>query len=55
MTLDERNAIIRMIGQIISDNNGNRITHALCIGILTDLEANLPKPEPAKPAPDPAP
>lgn len=48
MTLSERQQILQLISQILIDNNGNRITRALCVGICAEIDNNVPQPEPEK-------
>ena len=43
MTSSERSAVLQLIGQLLIDNNGNRITRALCVGICAEIDSNLPQ------------
>ncbi len=49
MTSQERQFVLQLIGQALTDNAGNRITRALAIGICGDIDNNLPQPEQPKP------
>ncbi len=42
MTAAERQQVLQLIGQLLIDNNGNRITRALCVGICAEVDNNLP-------------
>ena len=53
MTSQERLAVLQLVGQMLIDNSGNRITRSLAIGICQDLDNQLPKADdpPKEPAP----
>ena len=54
MTPTERSTLLQLVGQLLIDNSGNRITRALAIGICTEIEQQTPVEEPPKPQ-EPAP
>jgi hypothetical protein len=46
MTPTDRTAAIQLLAQILGDNQGNRITHALYTGIVAAFDGALPQPQP---------
>ncbi len=53
MTKDERQALLQLIGQVLIDNAGNRITRALVVGICGDLENQIAVDPPVEPPKEP--
>lgn len=45
MTPTERSQILQLLSQVLIDNNGQRLTRALVVGICAEIDNNVPPAE----------